>query len=190
MAAVNFGDPFGHVVEEVPIVRDRDDGAGVALQVLLEPQHRFCVEVVGRLVEEQQVGLLEQKLAQCHAATFTTGEHGDVCVRRRAAQRVHRLLELGVEVPGISGVDGLLQLAHFVHQSVEVGVRVRHLLGDGIEPVDLRLDLADAFFDVAEDGLLFVQGRFLHEDAHGVSGAEPSFAVGRLLDSRHDLQDR
>ena len=57
-------------------------------------------------------GCLQQQLAQRDAALLATGEHRHVGVRRRAAQRVHRLLELGVEVPGVAVVDLLLQLAH------------------------------------------------------------------------------
>ena len=53
VAAVQFQDPLGHVVEEVPVVSDGDDGAGVLLEVLLEPEHALGVEVVGGLVEEQ-----------------------------------------------------------------------------------------------------------------------------------------
>ena len=58
--AVQLEDPLGHVVEEVPVVSDGDDGAGVLLQVLLEPLHALRVQVVGGLVEEQQVRLLQQ----------------------------------------------------------------------------------------------------------------------------------
>ena len=101
---------------------------GYFVEVLLEPLHALGVEVVGGLVEQQQVGLLEQQLAQRDAAALTTGQHGDVGVRRRAAQRVHRLLELGVEVPGVGGVDLLLQLAHLGEQRVEVGVGLGHQL--------------------------------------------------------------
>ena len=91
---------------------DGDDGAGVLLEVLLEPQHALGVEVVGRLVEQEQVGRLEQQLAQRDAAILTAGEHRHVGVRRRAAQRVHGLLELGVEVPGLTVVELVLELAH------------------------------------------------------------------------------
>jgi len=76
--------------------------------VLLEPQHTLCVQVVRRLVEEQQVGLLEQQLAKRDTASLATGEHRDVGVRRRATQRVHGLLELGVEVPRLGVVERLL----------------------------------------------------------------------------------
>ena len=126
-AAVELEDPLGDVVHEVAVVGHGDDGAVVGREVLLEPQHRLGVEVVGGLVEQQQVGLLQQQLAQRDAAALTTGEHGDVGVRRRAAQGVHRLLELGVEVPRVGGVDRLLELAHLLHQRVEVGVGLGHL---------------------------------------------------------------
>ncbi len=188
-AAVDLGDPLGDVVEEVPVVGDGEDGAGVVRQVLLEPEHALGVEVVGGLVEQQQVGLGQQQLAQRDAAALTTGEDGDVGVRRRAAQGVHRLLELGVEVPGVGGVDGLLELAHLLHQRVEVGVRLGHLGGDLVEAVDLRLDLADALLDVAEDGLLLVQRRLLQQDADGVARGQARLAVGRLVQAGHDLQD-
>jgi hypothetical protein len=58
-AAVELQDPAGHVVEEVAIVGDRDDGALVLLEVLLQPGHRLGVEVVRGLVEEEQVGCRE-----------------------------------------------------------------------------------------------------------------------------------
>ena len=164
-AAVDLGDPLGDVVEEVPVVGDGEDGAGVAREVLLEPQHRLGVEVVGGLVEQQQVGLLQQQLAQRDAAALATGEHGDVGVRRRAAQGVHRLLELGVEVPRVGVVDVLLELAHLLEQRVVVGVGLGHLGGDLVVAVELGLDLAGALLDVAEDGLLLVERRLLEQDA-------------------------
>ena len=136
-AAVDLGDPLGDVVEEVPVVGDGEDGAGVLGEVLLEPEHALGVEVVGGLVEQQQVGLLQQELAERDAALLTTGEVGDVGVRRRAAQRVHGLLELGVEVPGVGGVDLLLQRAHLGEQRVEVGVRLGHRGRDLVEAVEL-----------------------------------------------------
>src|SRR5690606_23153539 len=71
VAAVEFQDPLGGVVEEVAIVGDGDDGAGEAVQVLLEPVHGFGIQVVGGFVEQQHVGLGQQQLAQRHAALFT-----------------------------------------------------------------------------------------------------------------------
>ena len=82
MAAVELEDPARDVVEEVAIVGDRDDGALVLLEVALEPRDRLGVEVVGRLVEEQQVGRREQQPAQRDAPALATGELGYVGVGR------------------------------------------------------------------------------------------------------------
>ena len=103
--------------------------------MLLEPQHGLGVEVVGGLVEQQQVGLAQQQLAQRDAAPLAAGQVRDRLVRRRAAQRVHRLLELGVDLPGVGVVELLLQLAHLLHELV--GVIGGHLLGDLVVAVEL-----------------------------------------------------
>jgi hypothetical protein len=83
--------------------------------VLLEPLHALGVQVVGRLVQQEQVGLGQQQLAQRHATPLAAGQVGHRLVRRRAAQRIHRLLELRVDVPRIGVVELLLQPAHFLH---------------------------------------------------------------------------
>jgi hypothetical protein len=90
-------------------VGDGDDRALVLGEVLLEPGDRLGVEVVGRLVEQQQVGLGEQQPAERDAAALAAGERPTVRVARRAAQRVHRVLEHAVEVPGVGRVDLVLQ---------------------------------------------------------------------------------
>ena len=75
-AAVELEDPAGDVVEEVAVVGDGDDRARVLVQVVLEPGHALGVEVVGRLVEQQQVGALEQHPAERHAAALAARELG------------------------------------------------------------------------------------------------------------------
>ena len=113
---------------------DGQDRARVLGQVLLEPLHALGVEVVGRLVEQQQVGLLEQQLAQRDPAPLAAGQVGDRLVARRAAQRVHRLLDAAVELPALGVLDLLHQLALLGQQRVEVGVRLAHRGRDLLEP--------------------------------------------------------
>jgi hypothetical protein len=38
----------------------------------LQPRYRLGVEMVRRFVKQQQIRLLEQQFAQCHAATFSS----------------------------------------------------------------------------------------------------------------------
>lgn len=116
---------------------DSDDSAGVLDQVLLQPEYRLGVEVVGGLIEEEQIRSLEEKLAQCHTTPFATGEHTDRGIWRRTPQRVHRLLQLGIDIPGVGGVDLLLELTHLIHERVKIGVRVCHLHANRVIAVDL-----------------------------------------------------
>ena len=128
---------------------DRDDGAGVLLQVLLQPRDALGVQVVGGLVEQQQVGRLEQQLAQRDAAALTTGEHRDVGVAGRAAQRVHGLLDAGVELPAVVLLDDLHELALLGEERVEVGVGLPHRRADLLEAGQRVAQRLDRLLDVA-----------------------------------------
>ena len=70
-AAIELENPARHIVEEVAVMGDDQDGARIVAQMMLEPVHAFGIEMVGRLVEQQQVGLAQQQLGQRHAALFT-----------------------------------------------------------------------------------------------------------------------
>ena len=77
------------------------DGAAVFVEEALEPGDGLGIQVVGRFVEQQQVGLGQQQLAQRHPALFPARERVDRRVRRRAAQRVHGDFQRAVEVPAV-----------------------------------------------------------------------------------------
>ena len=153
LAAVELEDPAGDVVEEVPVVGHGDDRAGVLGEVALEPRDRLGVEVVRRLVEEEQVGRAEQQAAERDAAALAAGELRDVGVGGRQAQRVHRVLELRVEVPRVGRLDLVLDAGHLVGGLVAVVHR------ELVEPVEQRLRLGDAVLDVALDVLGLVELR-------------------------------
>ena len=190
LAAVDLANPLGHVVQEVAVVRDGHDGAGIAVEELLQPEHALGVQVVGGLVQKQQVGRLEQQAAQGHAAALAAGEHAHGRVRVRALQGVHGLRELGVQVPAISGVDLVLELAHLGHERVEVRVRVGHLGAHLVEALDLGEDVAKGLLDVLAHGLVLVERRLLLQDAHRVARGEARLAVGDVLEAGHDLEQR
>ena len=64
---------------------DDQDGARIIAQVAFEPQHRLGVEVVGRLIEQEQFRLFEEKPAQCHAPPLAAGQFCHLGVVCRAA---------------------------------------------------------------------------------------------------------
>ncbi|CAB4869529.1 unannotated protein [freshwater metagenome] len=162
---------------------DRDDGARVLGEMALKPADRLGVEVVRRLVEQQQVRSAQQQTAERNAAALAAGELGDVRVGRRQAQRVHRVLELRVETPRVRGIDLRLEVGKLVGGLVGV------VRGELVEAVKQRLRLSDAVLDVALHVLGLVENRLLLEQADRRAGGQLRLATVVLVDPRHDPQD-
>ena len=88
--AAHLPDMVDHLVQEIAVVRD-DQGRAVPLaQVAFQPFHRVDVQVVGRLVQDEQVGIGEQQARQHGARALPAGELRDgpvEIVRRRSPGR-------------------------------------------------------------------------------------------------------
>ena len=66
-AAVELENLPSDVVEEVAVMGNDQNRARVVAQVGLEPADRLGIEMIGGLVEQQEVRLLEQQTAERHA---------------------------------------------------------------------------------------------------------------------------
>ena len=183
-AMIEFENPAGDVVEEVSIMSNNKYGAGIIAQVAFEPVHAFGVEMVGRFVEQQQVGRIEQQPAQRDAALFTARQLADVGIVRRTAQRVHGQIDLAVEIPEVLGVDLVLELRHFV------GGLIRVVRGQFVIAVEDRFLGGDALHDVLSDRLRLVELRFLFQVADAGAFGDPA-VTGKLgVEAGHDPQER
>ena len=69
-----IGDARDDRVEEIAIVRHEDHGVRVVGEVALEPVARLEIEVIGRLVEQQQIRLAEEQLRQREAHLPAAGQ--------------------------------------------------------------------------------------------------------------------
>ena len=187
--AVELEDPLRDVVEEVAVVGDRDDGARVFLEEALEPVDRLGVEVVGRFVEQQQVGVAEQQSGQRDAALLAAGQGRDVGVVRRAAQGVHRDVDVALEVPGVGGGDPVLERGLPRADRLVVGVGVGPGGHHRVVLVDECLDLGHAVEHVALDVLGRVELGLLAEEADGEAGRQPRLAVEAVVEPGHDPQE-
>ena len=169
---------------------DGHDGPRVVLQGPLEPGHRLGVEVVGGLVEQEQVGLGEQEPAQRDATAFATRQGGDVGVGRRESKRVHGDLQGALEVPRPQGVDAGLQARLLGQEGVEVGVGVGEAGADLVEAHQQVALLAHAVGDVAHHVLALVELGLLGQVAHRESGRQAGFAGETVVEAGHDAQQR
>ena len=183
-AAVQLEDPAGDVVEEIAVVGDDQAGALVVDQVLLEPSDGLRVEVVRGLVQKQHVGRFEQELAERHAALLTARERLDVSVVGRAAQRLHRHVDLRVKVPEVGAVDLVLKRCHLFGGLV--GIVHRQF----VEPVELGLLVGHGEHDVVAHVQAFVQLGLLRQVAHARAFGRPGLAGVILVDPGHDPHQR
>ena len=159
---------FRHGVQQAAVVGDQDQGAGRGLEVALKPECRLQVQVVGRLVQEQQVGRREEQGGQgdAHAPAARQGVDGTLLGRlveaeagqdlgrpgRRAlgADRGQALVDLGQAVGrgGLGGGQQLAALAVGDQDGLQQTLRAaRRLLGDRADPRRPRHD------DLAQVGL-------------------------------------
>jgi hypothetical protein len=60
--------------EQVAVVADEEHGVRIAREIVLQPERAFEIEIVGRLVEQQQVGLGEQHGGERHAHAPAAGK--------------------------------------------------------------------------------------------------------------------
>ena len=167
-----------------------DDGALVLGEEALEPEHRLGIEVVRRLVEQQEVGRAQEQPAERDAAPLSARERGDVPVALRQAQRVHGVVELLLELPGAAPVDLVLHLRLLGQQRVEVGVGLGEPRRDLVETVEQVAQLPHAVLDVLAHGLRSVELGLLLEQADARVRRQLGDAGGRLLLAGHDPQHR
>jgi hypothetical protein len=169
-------------------VRHGDDGARVHLERALQPGHGLGVEMVGGLVQEQQIGLGEQQATQSDPAPLTSRQRGDVGVSRREAQRVHGDLERPVQLPRPGGVDLRLEVGLLRQQRVDIGVGVAEGGADLVVPVDQLLGLADAFCHVAGHILGSVELGLLRQVSDREPRRQACFTGEPVVLPRHDPQ--
>ena len=74
MAAGQLGHGCGGVVDEGAVMRNQHHAALEGDQEPLEPLHRVQVEMVGRLVKQEQIRFAEQHAGQRHPHLFTAGQ--------------------------------------------------------------------------------------------------------------------
>ena len=56
-------DRADELIQKFAIVRDHQDRARIISQIFLEPDERFEIEMIGRLIEQQQIRFLHEQAA-------------------------------------------------------------------------------------------------------------------------------
>src|SRR5437868_11446628 len=70
LAARQLDDPRRYPIEKIAIVRDKQTGAGITREKILQPFDGAGIEMVGRFVENQKIGTREQRPTKRDPAFF------------------------------------------------------------------------------------------------------------------------
>ena len=129
LAVVNLNDPLDHPIQKPAVVGDGQDGALVAIQILLQPLGGPEIQVVGRLVQQKDVGVLQNQAGQVDPGLLPAGERGKKLSPHVLGnlQAVAHLVQLRL---GVIAASGLKRGGEGVVPPEKGGVAVRpHLLG-------------------------------------------------------------
>ena len=170
---------------------DGDDRPLVLLEMGFQPLDTFRIKVVGRLVEQQYVGLAQQQAAEGDAAPFATGQDTDGGIRRGALEGIHCPFEFGFDVPSVAMLDRLGQFALAFDQAVHLVVvhRLHEFHGNLIIFAPEVHDFLDTLLDNFQDRLVRIHLRLLLQVADAVARSPDDFSFVGFLDAGDDFEE-
>ena len=94
---INMGNMVNHAVEDIAVVGDEQQGAGISAQPLFQPQHRVEIKMVGRFIQQQQIGAAHQRFGQIQPHPPAAGEfgHRPLQLLRGESESRHELTSAG-----------------------------------------------------------------------------------------------
>ncbi len=154
-------------------------------QGVLEPADRVDVEMVRRLVEQKQIRLGDERLAEQGPPPPAAGQLAERTIGRQRQPR-HDHLDFLFEPPAVAFFELVLKRA----QALERRRRLRRLHRRVVIARDERAELAEARRDLVEHRAIGRAWHLLVEPRHAQAGRAPDRArVGRLF-AGYDPQQR
>ena len=187
-AALELEDPLGDVVEEVAVVRDRDDGARVVLQEPLEPATDSASRWFVGSSSSSRSGCWSNSL---HSATRRRSPPDSVVTsassggQRSASMAISRLRSRSqASAASIRSSSTACSRADLLVVGVGVGPLGHELVVWSME----RLDRGDASSTLPLTSLVVVELRLLGEVADVEARRQPGLAGEPVVDAGHDAQ--
>ena len=185
LAAIDVDDARGDLLDEAAVVRDEQNGAGMSSHGVLEPFDRTDVEMIGRLVEQQQLRVRDERLGERRAPPPAAGQLAHAVIGRQA-ELADDGCDAHVDVPAAAGVDFALQGFDFAQRGSVVGAVAVSRSNSA-----MRCELTGhaARHEVADELGRFV-GELLLEQAPAQTSGLLDGAVVGLLGAGDQLQRR
>ena len=112
----DFHDGIHELIQELPIMGDHEDRAGIVAEIFLKPDERFEIEMIGRFVEQQKIRLLHEQPREVRAHHPAAAQRPGLAIEIRFAkcQPVEDLLRLGFELPAAEFIEGSERVVVFI----------------------------------------------------------------------------
>ncbi len=155
------------------------------VEIVFQPFHHLHVEMVGRLVHDQQhMFVLEADIDKCFGQGYpfplTAGEGACGLLQMVDIQLSQNLFDLGVKIPGAQLVEPHNGRGDLVGVFFVAGRFI------GLDGVDDGMIVVK---DIVEDGLVFDEDRLLFEKGHGDILMDPDRAAVRGVLTRQDAEE-
>ena len=124
----------GHGIKERHIMGYEDKGVLVVRQIIFEPVDVLHIEVVGRLVQDEDFRILQQKFCEQDFRALAAGEFIDLLVQADIpkAQAAGYFLNAGINGIVTARFEHILNIAHIPHQCIHFLRRgIAHLVVGG-----------------------------------------------------------
>ena len=128
-------DHIDNAVKKRHVMGNQDKCVLVLRKISPKPFNMLLVEIVGRLVEKQNVGLFQQKLCEKHLRSLSAGELADILVKSESVQlkSMTDFINLRIDGVEIMLLEHLLQHAHLLEERIHrLLVRIAHFLTDAV----------------------------------------------------------
>ncbi len=189
LGAVEPDDARGEAIEQEAVVGDDDDRAVEVGQIFFQPLDGGQVEVIGRFVQQKQIGLGEQELGEGQARALPAGKHRDFLFPRFAAQADAQQRGFHLVLPGVAAgeVELVLDVLVFFQDFFElIAGGFGHAVFEIAHLVREMVQIGEAEFGLVDHGVFGIEDRVLDEIADlGVSANRDGAEVGLLLAGEH-----
>ena len=132
MAVRDLDHPLGDLIDEIAVVGNGENRTPEILNISFQPFHASQVQVVGRLVQEQDVRLFQQKAGEVRPGLFAAGKAVEFlsALLRRDAEAVTDLVHVHVHfvaAPGLEAVGQAVVLPQLLRRCAPRHVRFQPL---------------------------------------------------------------
>ena len=177
---VNVHDMGADIIEEVAVMGNHDNGTEVLGQKVLQPRNGINIQMVGRLVHEDNIRIAEQSLCQQDFHLFITGEVCHLLIEQffRQTQPLNQLGSVGFRLPAVQFSEFRFQFRSqntVLLGKILLGIEGIFLLHDVVQPLV-------AHNNGIQNGIGIIGEVILFEDTHA-----EIFRNGHFTGSRFQL---